>query len=122
MMAYAVALMLTQAAPSAQFTQCMSVAEGRSMDMLQCGRQEIDRWDARLNSAYQRLMRTLPAAPRARLRTDQRRWLARHRRQTARLASNPNNGSAAFLDSQSFELADLSARTVELEQRLARGH
>ena len=86
--------------------------------MLDCGKVEIDKFDARLNTAYNTLMHREHGPERARLQREQRAWLKHHLQETKRLAVDPNNGSAAFLDSQGFELDDLSARTVELEKRV----
>ncbi|WP_348642961.1 hypothetical protein [Mesorhizobium sp. B2-3-12] len=52
------------------------------------------------------------------MQREQRAWLKQHLREAHRLAADPNNGSAAFLDSQGFELDDLSVRTTELEKRV----
>lgn len=41
-----------------------------------------------------------------------------HLSETHRLAVDPNNGSVAFLDSQSFEFDDLVQRTLQLEKRV----
>ena len=59
-------------------------------------------------------------AERTGLQREQRAWLKHHLAETARLAADPDNGSVAFLDSQSFELDDLSKRTLELEARVHR--
>jgi uncharacterized protein YecT (DUF1311 family) len=89
------------------------------MDMLACGHAEIARWNARLNAAYRTLLRRSSPSQLLELRAEQRRWLSRHIATTRRLASAPDNGSAAFLDSQRFELSDLSERTRALEERVA---
>jgi uncharacterized protein YecT (DUF1311 family) len=52
------------------------------------------------------------------LQSEQRAWLKHHLGETHRLAVNPNSGSAAFIDSQAFELDDLSERTLTLEKRV----
>ena len=71
-----------------------------------------------LNAAYNTLMHREHGAERTRLQREQRAWLKHHLRETHRLAADPDNGSAAFLSSQGFELDDLSARTAELEKRV----
>jgi uncharacterized protein YecT (DUF1311 family) len=114
-----VALSLSGAEPSNDFDGCMQRAAGVSVKMLQCGHAEIMRWDARLNSAYRKLLQQSSPTQRSALRSEQRRWLSRHIATTKRLASAPDNGSSAFLDSQRFELSDLSERTRRLEDRLA---
>jgi uncharacterized protein YecT (DUF1311 family) len=52
------------------------------------------------------------------LQSEQRAWLKHHLSETHGLVVNPNNGSAAFIDSQAFELDDLSERTLTLEKRV----
>ena len=86
--------------------------------MLDCGHAEIGRWDRRLNSAYQTLLKRQKGAARSKLQREQRDWLKHHLSETQRLAAAPDNGSVAFLDSQAFELDDLSSRTLELEKRV----
>jgi uncharacterized protein YecT (DUF1311 family) len=107
---------------SPQFDACMKQAGGVSTRMLDCGKKEIDRWDKRLNAAYQTLMHRGTHAERAKLQQEQRAWLRHHLAETRRLAADPNNGSVAFLDSQAFELSDLSGRTLALEKRVGRHH
>ncbi|MGY3342104.1 lysozyme inhibitor LprI family protein [Bradyrhizobium sp. USDA 4470] len=41
---------------SAEFDACTAHADGVSAKMLDCGKVEIGKWDARLNAAYQRLL------------------------------------------------------------------
>jgi uncharacterized protein YecT (DUF1311 family) len=114
----AAAALSAEAQGTAEFDACMAQAAGVSSKMLDCGHAEIDRWDRRLNSAYQKLLKREKGAARVKLQREQRDWLKRHLRETERLAADPNNGSVAFLDSQAFELDDLSSRTLELEKRL----
>ncbi|WP_137931345.1 lysozyme inhibitor LprI family protein [Mesorhizobium comanense] len=102
----------------AEMKACIDRSAGVTSAMLDCGKAEIDKFDARLNAAYDTLIRREHGAERARLQREQRAWLKHHLRETRRLAADPNNGSAAFLDSQGFELEDISARTAELERRV----
>jgi len=104
----------------AELKACIDRAGGVSTEMLACGKTQIDKWDVRLNAAYKALLRRGSRAERTRLQREQRAWLKHHLAETARLAADPNNGSVAFLDSQSFELDDLSKRTLELEARVHR--
>jgi len=105
----------------AEFQACIDRSGGVSTEMLKCGKTEIDKWDKRLNAAYDTLMRRTHGRERARLQREQRAWLKHHLSETQRLAADPNNGSAAFLDSQAFELDDISARAAELEKRVQPG-
>ncbi|MGN6769944.1 MAG: lysozyme inhibitor LprI family protein [Rhizobiaceae bacterium] len=97
---------------------CIDRTGGVSTEMLKCGKAEIDKWDARLNAAYKTLMDRKHGSERTRFQNEQRAWLKHHLREVNRLAADPNNGSMAFIESQSFELGDLSARTLELEKRV----
>lgn len=103
---------------SAEFAACMKQADGITNGMLDCGKTEIAKWDRRLNAAYQTLLHRLKGADRAQLQQEQRAWLKHHLRKTRRLAANPDNGSVALLESQSFELDDLIERTRVLEKRV----
>nr|WP_146984703.1 lysozyme inhibitor LprI family protein [Bradyrhizobium macuxiense] len=107
-----------RAQQSAEYDACMDKAEGVSTKMLDCGKAEIDKWDARLNTAYQALLASSKGEAHAQLLTEQRAWLKHHLSETHRLAADPNNGSVAFLDSQAFELKDIADRTLLLEKRV----
>jgi len=102
---------------NASFDACMNDAAGVSSEMLACGKAEISLWDARLNKAYAFLLIRLSPSETKRLRNDQRKWLELHNSEIRRLAENPENGSSAFLESQAFELEDLSQRVLMLESR-----
>ncbi|MGJ4944044.1 lysozyme inhibitor LprI family protein [Bradyrhizobium sp. HKCCYLS1011] len=102
----------------AEIDACMAKADGVSSKMLDCGKVEIDKWDSRLNAAYQTLLHRSEGKQRAQLQQEQRAWLKHHLSETHRLAVDPNNGSVAFLESQSFELDDLVERTLALEKRV----
>ena len=106
-----------RAQQSAAYDACMDKAEGVSTKMLDCGKTEIDQWDARLNTAYQALLARSNGGAHAQLLGEQRAWLKHHLSETHRLAADPNNGSVAFLDSQAFELKDIADRTLLLEKR-----
>ncbi|MCC8957269.1 DUF1311 domain-containing protein [Bradyrhizobium sp. Pear77] len=101
----------------AEYDACIDKAEGVSTKMLDCGKTEIDKWDTRLNTAYQALLAKSKGEAHAQLLTEQRAWLKHHLSETHRLAADPNNGSVAFLDSQAFELKDIADRTLLLESR-----
>jgi uncharacterized protein YecT (DUF1311 family) len=106
----------------AEMKACVDRSGGVSTEMLKCGKIEIDRWDKRLNAAYQALMHRGSRAERAILQHEQRAWLDHHLKETRRLADDPNNGSLAFIVSQNFELTDISQRTLELEKRVKQEH
>ncbi|PDT73556.1 lysozyme inhibitor LprI family protein [Bradyrhizobium sp. C9] len=106
-----------RAQQSTEYDACMDKAEGVSTKMLDCGKSAIAQWDVRLNAAYQALLARSKGAAHAQLQTEQRAWLKHHLGETHRLAADPDNGSVAFLDSQAFELQDISDRTLLLEKR-----
>lgn len=109
-----------RAQQSAEYDACMDKAEGVSTKMLDCGKAAIEKWDVRLNTAYQALLARSKGEAHAQLQTEQRAWLKHHLGETHRLAADPNNGSVAFLDSQAFELNDIADRTLLLEKRAGR--
>ncbi|WP_233475810.1 lysozyme inhibitor LprI family protein [Bradyrhizobium brasilense] len=109
-----------RAQQSTEYDACMDKAAGMSTKMLDCGKTEIDKWDTRLNTAYQALLASSKGEAHAQLQTEQRAWLKHHLSQTHRLAADPDNGSVAFLDSQAFELKDIADRTLLLEKRASR--
>lgn len=106
-----------KAQSDAEFSACVDRTNGVSTEMLKCGKTQIDKWDARLNTAYQTLLHETKGVKRARLQKEQRAWLRHHLQETHRLASDPNTGSGAFMLSQGFELNDLTKRTLALEKR-----
>ncbi|RXH08043.1 DUF1311 domain-containing protein [Bradyrhizobium guangzhouense] len=116
--AFYIAAFSASAQQSAEFDACVAEADGVSSKMLDCGKAEINKWDVRLNAAYQTLLHRSVDKTRAQLQQEQRAWLKHHLSESHRLAADPDNGSVAFLDSQSFELDDLVARTLQLEKRV----
>ncbi|WP_244485263.1 lysozyme inhibitor LprI family protein [Bradyrhizobium tropiciagri] len=113
----ALGILSARAQQSAEYDACMDKAEGVSTKMLDCGKTEIEKWDTRLNTAYQALLAGSKGEAHAQLLTEQRAWLKHHLSETHRLAADPGNGSVAFLDSQAFELKDIADRTLLLEKR-----
>lgn len=105
-----------------EMAACVARTDGVSDKMLDCGKVEIDKWDARLNAAYQTLLHRESGAGRARLQAEQKAWLRHHLKETHRIAVDPDTGSGAFMLSQGFELDDITKRTLALEQRVRDGH
>jgi uncharacterized protein YecT (DUF1311 family) len=71
---------VAQVAPagiSARYTACQTRAEGNTVQQGICAQSEMASQDARLNKAYQQVMRQLAKTPdrRLALRTEQRSWL-----------------------------------------------
>ena len=118
-------LMLGQSANAQsddEMAACVDRTNGVSEEMLDCGKVEIDKWDARLNAAYQTLLHRESGARRVRLQAEQKAWLRHHLKETHRLAVDPDTGSGAFMVSQGFELDDITKRTLALERRVRDGH
>jgi uncharacterized protein YecT (DUF1311 family) len=119
-------LMVSQSAfaqqSDSEMAACVDRANGATDEMLDCGKAEIGKWDARLNAAYQTLLHRESGAGRTRLQTEQKAWLRHHLKETHRLAADPDTGSGAFMLSQGFELDDITKRTLALEQRVRDGH
>lgn len=101
-----------------EMSACVDSSNGVSTKMLECGKAQIDKWDTRLNAAYQTLLRRENGTRRLKLRAEQKAWLVHHLNETRRLASDPDTGSGAFMVSQGFELDDIAKRTLELEKRV----
>jgi uncharacterized protein YecT (DUF1311 family) len=101
---------------TAQFTACLDQAAGVPWKMSACHKAEVDRWDPRLNAAYQTLLHRYKGEQRAQLQQAQRTWLKHHLSEGHRLAAQPDIGDAAFEESEGFEVDDLINRTLELEK------
>lgn len=67
-----------RAQQSTEYDACTDKAEGVSTKMLECGKAEIDRWDTRLNTAYQALLAKSKGDAHAQLQAEQRAWLKHH--------------------------------------------
>ena len=59
----------------AEMKACIDRSGGPTSEMLDCGKTEIDKFDARLNAAYNTLMHRELGPQRARLQREQRAWL-----------------------------------------------
>ncbi|TPN75016.1 DUF1311 domain-containing protein [Mesorhizobium sp. CU2] len=105
-----------------EMSACVDKANGVSSAMLDCGKAEVDRWDARLNAAYQTLLHRENGVKRQRLQAEQKAWLRHHLKETRRIAADPDTGSGALMLSQGFELDDITKRTLILEGRVRDSH
>jgi uncharacterized protein YecT (DUF1311 family) len=111
-----IAALPASAQESAKFIACLDQASGVSSKMSECHKAEVDRWDPRLNAAYQTLLQRFKGEDRTQLQKEQRAWLKHHLSETHRLAAQPDIGEAAFTVSEAFELDDLIERTLALEK------
>jgi uncharacterized protein YecT (DUF1311 family) len=50
--ALSITVLPASAQPSAEFDACITRADSVSGKMLDCGKTEVEKWDARLNAAY----------------------------------------------------------------------
>lgn len=114
--ALCIAALPASAQESAEFIACLNQASGMSWKMSECHKAEVDKWDPRLNTAYQTLLHRLKGEERDQLQQEQRAWLKHHLSETHRLAAQPDIGDAAFMVSEAFELDDLIKRTLALEK------
>ena len=62
---------------SKTYNDCMTEANGSTMPMRFCMRDEHDGWDKQLNQLYQALMAARSGAAKTQLRDDERAWLKR---------------------------------------------
>ena len=101
---------------SPAYDACMSsgeAAEGVTVAMADCTSAEIDVQDAKLNAAYQQVMRGLEEAPRQKLRDAQRAWI---KFRDTKCASEANSGGTMdILNSGGCILDATVRRTIELE-------
>ena len=60
---------------SKEYSDCMNKVENTTSGMLQCGGEELDRQDARLNDAYKKLLSKLSPDRKKALLKAQRAWI-----------------------------------------------
>ena len=103
---------------SKEYSDCMDkVKNGTTADMLQCGGEELDRQDARLNDAYKKLMSKLSSDRKKALLKAQRAWV-RFREANCDYWYDPQGGTAARLNASGCSLTMTAARAKELEGML----
>lgn len=83
-----------------------------------CAAQESRRADAQLNAVYQKLMKTLDANRRTKLRAAQRAWLAYRDAQCAFEASASEGGSMQPLELASCKSDVTKERIAQFQQEL----
>jgi uncharacterized protein YecT (DUF1311 family) len=99
---------------SESYTTCLDKASGVTLAMVDCIKEELERQDRRLNTAYQTLMVSLPEKRRPKLRDAQRKWIA-FRDANCRFYFDPDGGSAARLASNECVVTLTAHRARELE-------
>lgn len=95
---------------------CMQKAES-TLAMHDCVGAEADRWDKRLNGAYQRLLATSSPARRAVLRQSERDWLGRRESGCAHAGDGEAGGSLQPLEIEQCQLRATQKRAAVLESR-----
>ena len=95
-------------------TACLDKAGGVTAAMQDCIKEEIERQDRRLNTAYQSLMNSVPEKRQRQLRDAQRKWVS-FRDANCRFYFDPEGGSAARLASNECVVTLTADRSHELE-------
>lgn len=88
-------------------------AQGVTVAMADCASAEIEVQDARLNAAYQQVMRGLEEGPRQKLRDAQRAWIKF--RDTKCAAESQGGGTMDMLNGGSCILEATARRATELQ-------
>ncbi|HND63988.1 MAG TPA: lysozyme inhibitor LprI family protein [Elusimicrobiota bacterium] len=100
---------------SLEYHACMDKAGGVTFDTLHCIADETKRQDARLNAAYQVLMKGLPEPRKTQLRDVQRDWI-RYRKSNCDFYLDPDGGTLASVLSADCFLSATAERARELEK------
>ena len=119
-MILAAAVALALAPPSLDtpaFRSCMERAGGVTVGMRACMSDEHERWDKRLNGAYRRLLATRPPPARARLRAEERAWLASRDRACAHAGDAEAGGTLQAVEIDACALERTQRRAAALERR-----
>jgi uncharacterized protein YecT (DUF1311 family) len=99
---------------SETYTACLDKAGGVTGAMQDCIKEEIERQDRGLNTAYQSLMNSVPEKRQRQLRDAQRKWVS-FRDANCRFYFDPEGGSAARLASNECVVTITADRSHELE-------
>lgn len=99
------------------FQTCVEASKGVTLSLNNCIGAEHAFQDRRLNVAYQQLRKSLPKAERARLRDEERAWIAKRNKVCAPEA---DGGTASLLDANQCQLDKTASRAAVLEARM--GH
>jgi uncharacterized protein YecT (DUF1311 family) len=102
---------------SATYSRCMDVADGVTLNMLNCMGSETAQQDARLNQAYKAAMQVLNEAQQSQLRDAQRLWI-KFREADCALLGGLTGGSIDRINSASCVL-DMTKKRADDLARLA---
>jgi uncharacterized protein YecT (DUF1311 family) len=100
---------------SKEYRTCVQASNGSDFAMIDCATAETARWDARLNTAYKKLMATLGPKQRSLLVTAETNWL---KFRESNCAYDPDSGTAGRLDASSCFLRMTAERALELAGRI----
>ncbi len=84
------------------------------LDMLDCGGRETERWDGRLNRAYQARMASLGDRQRGALKRAQKAWMV-FREADCAAYEDEDGGAVSRIDAAQCQLRRTVERTLELE-------
>ena len=96
------------------YQACLDAADGSSSGMIGCITDEFKVQDARLNTAYHKVMAGLNERQKAKLRAAQRAWVV-FRDADCQSASDEDWGTVSYVGSNSCMLVRTVERTLELE-------
>lgn len=96
------------------YDACLDASAGADATMQTCISTEYVYQDARLNTIYEALMSKLPQGEQAKLRTEERKWIA-YRDSTCKLA--PDGGQGQRLESNDCSVEQTAKRATALEAR-----
>ena len=103
----------------ASYATCLTAAAGVTPDMKQCMGVEYAYQDKRLNVTYKALMASLSKNQKAKLRSDERAWIAYR---DSHCTLDPNGGQAAELDAYDCSVQETAKQASSLEDRLHKAH
>ncbi|WFS25954.1 MULTISPECIES: lysozyme inhibitor LprI family protein [Rhizobium] len=97
------------------YGSCLESSEGVTLDMRNCASAEYKYQDDRLNTAYRRLRTKLEKNAAARLRDEQRGWIAQRDKQCE---ADKTSGTSALIVSDDCSVTATARRAAELESKL----
>ncbi len=100
---------------SKQYQVCMDKSGGVTAGMIDCIGAELQRQDAKLNTAYKSLMSSVSAARQTQLRDAQRAWI-KYRDANCAFYFDPDGGTLARVQANDCMLTSTAARAAELER------
>lgn len=103
---------------STTYNTCMDNSGGITVNIRDCTSAETKIQDARLNSIYQQLIKTLPPKSKTKLRNAQRAWIKYRDKEVASSALQVEGGTLALIIADDMYLGMTSDRADELQRQL----